>query len=111
MGIEMETRVGKRGEVRAGVSVFCDACDERLADGRQANYLWQWQKEGGARTKIYFAHKGDCTRRIEAALSVNHLHWESLNDMPIRLAANLRLDVKKKLPVPLGAIIDASWPK
>jgi hypothetical protein len=85
--------LGENGEV-VGPVVECDHCYKRIDMKAQGNYQWipdDLEPHGG---KIYFLHKA-CASQLPAITGARHDNWADLRELPVRLAANLGLDVKQ----------------
>lgn len=69
---------------------YCDACGERIERNADGNYLWYYGVASEPVQPVYVAHKGNCTRALDAlhrADGVLAMSWE-LKDLPAELSHN-----------------------
>jgi hypothetical protein len=80
----------------AGPVFLCDHCGERITEVKLANYVWDDKGAvPGDVLDVYFVHKGDCDRALEARLTggrPERLASMELNVLLPYLASNLGVD-------------------
>lgn len=79
----------------SGPIVVCDGCGERIEHAMDANYVWDCRDDrAGTVHDVYFVHKGDCDRVVEARLVSfpDSLCSMELKVMLPYLASNLTLE-------------------
>jgi hypothetical protein len=103
MPIEMR-RIVEGGEYVSAITVVCDACGNDIKAASRAWYVWFFASlEEGARTHVYFAHKGKCVDHVES-LHGSPMWSGELIEFVTFLARNIGIDTSKPLPLTLSAI-------
>ena len=102
MPIEM-LRIVEGGEYASAPTVVCDACGRDIKNASLAWYLWFFASiEQGARTSVYFAHKGACIDHLEAIYGQPMWSGE-LREFVTFLARSIGVDTSKPFPMMISA--------
>ena len=93
-------RIVDGGGYASAPTVVCDACGSDIKNASLAWYLWFFTSlEEGARTFVYFAHKGACINHLEAIHGPPMWSGE-LCEFVTFLARNIGIDTSKPFPKP-----------